>query len=305
MHSKKRVLIHCVILLILLTSQVFAVKKLGQTGFKWLSIPVGARAAGMGSAYTSASGDLNSMFWNPAGLTNVSPYGISFSNVEWIAGINHSALTAGYDLGQSGVLAFQFLSVDYGDLIGTIRADNNNGYIETGNFSPQGKIFGIGYGRRISAKFSFGAVLKYCYEDLGTAYISESMDDEPEKVDATLSIPAFDVGTLFFPGYKDLRLGMTLQNFSQEKSYIDESFPLPLTFKFGLSMDVLSIFKENSLSKLTLSTEMIHPRDYTEHIHLGAEYDFNNVFSFRSGYKTNYDEEDLSMGMGIRYQVGK
>ena len=38
--------------------------------------------------------------------------------------------------------------------------------------------------------------------------------------------------------------------------------------------------------------------------HLGAEYSLENLFFILTGYKTNYDEEDFSMGMGIRYAVG-
>ena len=38
---------------------------------EFLSIGVGARAQGMGSAVIASSSDVFSLFWNPAGLTSV------------------------------------------------------------------------------------------------------------------------------------------------------------------------------------------------------------------------------------------
>jgi len=42
----------------------------------------------------------------------------------------------------------------------------------------------------------------------------------------------------------------------------------------------------------------VRPRDYTERIHLGAEYKFLDTFALRGGYKFNYDAGALSLGFG-------
>src|SRR5947207_2935600 len=38
------------------------------TGFSFLTLPTGTRAAAMGGAYVAAADDPSALFWNPAGL---------------------------------------------------------------------------------------------------------------------------------------------------------------------------------------------------------------------------------------------
>ena len=45
------------------------VRKAGLTGASFLKIGVGARAVALGSSYTTIRGDVNQMFWNPAGMS--------------------------------------------------------------------------------------------------------------------------------------------------------------------------------------------------------------------------------------------
>ena len=305
MSRSGKLLVAMTVLVMALPQDAWAVKKLAQTGMKWLSIPVGARAVGMGSAVTTLDGDLTTVFWNPAGMAHISGSGFAFSNVAWIADINHMAASAAYRVNDRLVLSASMVSVDYGLINATIRANNENGYVDLGTFSPTGMSLGLGIASAISDKFSVGGVFKYCYEDLGTAYTSTNLaEGEIEDVAMTLGVPAFDFGTLFYPGFGDLRIGMSLTNFSQEKSYVAESFPLPLTFRLGTAMDVIGFFNEGSNQALTLSLDLIHPRDYTERLHMGAEYWFSHMIALRAGYKTNYDDENFSIGAGLKHSLG-
>ncbi len=305
MLKSRKYLVTLLLILMVLPQQAWAVKKLAQTGFKWLSIPVGARAAGMGTAVTTMDGDLTSAFWNPAGLAHIEGSGFSFSNVAWIAEINHMAVSGAYKLNDRLVLSAQMITVDYGTLNATIRATNENGYLDLGTFTPSGMALGIGISSSISTKFSVGGVIKYCSEDLGTAFTSEDLaSGEMNEVDATLAIPGFDLGTLFYPGFGDLRIGMSLQNFSQEKSYVVESFPLPLTFRLGIAMNVLSALNMGDNQKLTIAADLAHARDYTERVHIGLEYMLNDMIALRGGYKMNYDEEDITFGLGFKHDLG-
>jgi hypothetical protein len=305
MLKSRRLLVVTLLISMLLPQNAWAVKKLAQTGFKWLSIPVGARAIGMGGAVTTLDGDLTTVFWNPAGMAHVKGSGISFSNVAWIADINHMAASGAFRLNDRLVLSAKVISVDYGSINATMRANNSNGFVDLGTFSPSGMVAGVGLAAAISNKFSVGGVLKYCYEDLGTAFTSQDLAaEEITEVEATLGVPAFDLGTLFYPGFADLRIGMSLSNFSQEKSYVAESFPLPLTFRLGTAMDVMAPLQLSSNQKMTVAVDLIHSRDYTERIHMGVEYLFNDMIALRSGYKTNYDDENFTLGAGFKHHLG-
>ena len=75
-------------------------------------------------------------------------------------------------------------------------------------------------------------------------------------------------------------------------------------FRFGLAMDLTRFVMPESNHSLTLAVDAIHPRDYSERMHLGLEYGFKNLVFLRGGYKTNYDEEDFSFGAGFHYALG-
>jgi hypothetical protein len=278
-------------------------KKIAQTGMKWLSIPIGPRASAMGGAFTAVANDAGSIFWNPAGLAYTSGTNVFLSQTQWIADINVNAGAASYDASGWGIFSLSFATVDYGTFNGTRRDPGvSAGYVETGTFSPTDWQGGLGYARRISDRFAIGGHLKYLYENLGSTLIGKM--GAGEKYTAEMSMLAFDIGTIYYTGFKDLKIAMVLQNFSEEKKYVAEKFPLPLTFKFGVAMDLTKIWMEESEHQITLAIDAIHPRDFSERLLLGLEYGFRDLVFLRGGYKIGYDEEDLTLGAGVQYTTG-
>jgi len=279
--------------------------KIGQTGMKWLSIPIGARAAALGNAYTAGAPDASSVFWNPAASALVSGTHVFLNQTNWIADINVQAAAVSYDLEDYGVVGVHYMGVNWGTFNGTEfnASDPSQLFKRTGTFEPEDFAIGINYAKKISNKFSFGANLRYLHEDLvGGSYGTFA---DPKSYNAVLDAVAFDVGTLFYTGYEDLRFGMSAQNISAEQKYRFEAFPLPLTFRFGLAMDIgkAYFFDENGNQSLTLLVDAIHPRDHSERIHMGMEYGFDEMIFLRGGYKTNYDEENFSLGAGVLVEI--
>ena len=277
------------------------VKKIAQTGMKWVSIPIGARGSALGGAFTAYSGDASALFWNPAGLGLLEGGSWFLSQTKWIAGIKVNAAAVSYSTKRLGVFGASFSAVQWGDIHGTRRTPTSAGYKETGIFSPTNWSFGLGWAFKVNQQFSIGAHVKYLYEKLGTTL--EGTMASPDRYVGEMSLFALDIGTLYYTGFKDLRFGMSVQNFSEEKTYRAESFPLPLTFRFGVAMDLSQFFQEESAHNFTLSIDAIHPRDYTERLHFGGEYGFNKMVFLRGGYKTNYDEEDWSLGAGLNLKM--
>ncbi len=290
-----------VLLFISLPVQAGGIKKIGQSGMKWLSIPVGARSAALGGACTAVVNDASAVFWNPAGMALTEGNHVFLNQSKWIADITLNAGALVYNAGNLGVFGASLSTVDWGVFHGTRRTTSGSGFEETGDFSPTDWAAGISYARRISTQFSFGGHLKYLHEKLGSTL--EGTMDDPKEYTAELNMIAFDFGTIFYTGFKDLRFGMSLRNFSQEKEYRAESFPLPLTFSFGVAMDVTKFWTEQQNHTITLSLDANHPRDYSERIQAGCEYSFRNLVFLRGGYKMNYDEEDLSFGGGFLFEI--
>jgi len=302
MYNIRRLMMPMVLLLlaVALPLQATGLKKIAQTGMKWTSIPMGARSAAMGTAFTGVANDAGSLFSNPAGIAFCEGGHLFLNQTQWIADISINSGAVSYNLPNIGTVGASFSAVDWGTLNGTMRSNNDQGYEETGTFSPTDFAIGLAYGRQLSSQFAVGGHLKYMHEELGSTF--EGTMDKPKEYNAKMSLIAFDFGTIYSTGYKSLKIGMVLQNFSQEAKYRSEQFPLPLTFKFGLAMNVLDFWlQEGGEHRLNLAVDAVHPRDYSERLHFGMEYGFKEMVFLRGGYKTNYDEESLSFGGGFLY----
>ncbi len=278
-------------------------QKLAQTGMKFLSISTDARASAMADAVTALEGGSANMFYNPSAMARVDKlFNISFGQITWIAEMKQMYGTVAFNpaLGKYGVFGLSMMSMDYGDFNGTIIADNDQGFIETGNFSPDAMVLGIGYAIALTDKFSVGGNVKYVSQSLGSVVVSYDQDGGFIKEDNETNVAAFDFGVLYHTGFKSLNFGMNVRNFSREIKFLEESFQLPLTFKVGLSMNLLDLYNiAPEKHTLFLATDASHPRDYSEKVNVGMEYIFSNMLALRAGYSTPNDEYGFSAGVGV------
>ena len=88
--------------------------RFGTTTASFLEIGIGSRAAGMGEAYVTSTGDLSSQYWNPAGLAFMQKSEVMMAYQPWIAGIDFSYAGAGIVLPNIGTFAFGLVNFDYG-----------------------------------------------------------------------------------------------------------------------------------------------------------------------------------------------
>ena len=65
-----------------------SLNKTGTTAAQFLKIGVGTRAIGMGGAFTTVESDVNSMYWNPAGLARIYSREATFNHIDWIFDVN-------------------------------------------------------------------------------------------------------------------------------------------------------------------------------------------------------------------------
>ncbi len=264
------------------------VKKVAQSGYQFLKIGVGARGTGMGGAAVTNEGDASALFWNPAGITSIEGYSASISYTDWLADMSHQSLAFVADLGVYGHIGVSALNMDNGEIQGTEISNEKIGYVDTELLEPTEIAVGITYGRRFTDKLGLGVTVKYCSQDL---------------IDTSSSVVAWDIGTLYHTGWKNVKIGMSIQHFSKEIEYIDEHFELPLVFRVGISGDLLALSGiESSVHQLTFAFEGVNPRDFSERFHLGFEYLFSQLIAVRGGYKFNYDYESLSLGAAIKFK---
>lgn len=269
-------------------------EKVGTVGFQFLEMGAGARGVGMGEAMVGATEGIESLYWNPAGLRTISRPTLVFSYGSWPAEITHQyfgyAMRPGF---MPGVLGFSVTALQMEPML--IRtADSPDGVgVE---FDAGDIAVGVSYTRVLTDRFAAGGTLKWFHSGLG--------DLTPLNVDGLedyfVEGVCADFGTLYNTGFRSLRIGLMIQNMGPGRTYIEEEVPLPITFKFGVSMNVF----ETPGQKVLVAAEFRHPSDTSEKINLGAEYSLNEMYFLRAGYKLNYDEESFTAGGGARLDVG-
>jgi hypothetical protein len=281
-------------------------EKLAQTGLKFLSVSLDARVSSLSGATTALEGNSMSILYNPAGMANIPELShIALGQVNWIADIKYLYGTAAFSFadGQYGVFGLSFVSVDYGEFKGTIRANNEQGFIDTGLFTPTAFSIGFGYAKALSAKFLVGGQVRYNFQDLQGGVVGFTSDEVPVTESFNMNVISFDFGILYKTGFKSLNFGMSVRNFAREVKYIEERFQLPLTFKIGVALNLADLTEVNpAMHTLNFAVDASHPRDYTEQIDLGFEYIFLNAYSLRVGYTFPVDEQGVSLGAGINQQ---
>ena len=295
-------------------------KKRAQTGMKFLSTSVDARAAGIGGAVTAEmQGSSVSLFYNPASMAGMDgTFDINIGILPFITDIDYNILSMAYrpSGGNYGVFGFSVVSVDYGEFNGTIRASNTDGFVETGSYSPTALAVGVGYARAFSDRFAAGLHAKYAFQDIGDGFVvtqdfdAQSGDSFDESAvnsteDFSKGTIAIDFGIVYYTGFRSLNIAMSARNFSRELSYVRERFELPLTFQVGVSMDMIDFTSADpNMHSLMLHVDATRPRDFTEHVRFGLEYTFMNMVSIRGGYEQMISEEQgISLGAGFDFAV--
>lgn len=285
----------------LAASELTAQTNVGAAGAQFLKIGVGSRYLGMGETSVAQVNDVYSMYWNPAGLTAIENSAISFTNVNWILDINLNYVGYAKHFEGVGVIGVAVTVLTMGTQEIT-DFDNQNGNGQF--FTARSYAVGLTYARQLTARFSFGATVKYVAEEIHL--------EDARGV-------GFDFGTMFYTGFNSLRIGMAISNIGPSMQFTgpdldveydareDDAnsgigasvktteFDLPLLFRFGLAYD----FDMGSGSLVSVSAELKHPNDNVEQGGLGVEYGYNEQFFLRGGYKINSDEEKLSFGGGL------
>ncbi len=297
-----------VILLVFAGSLALAqTQKKAQVGFRFLENPVSAEAIGRGGTGVVGATNSTGIFLNPA-LLGWSQKNIdgSLHHTEGIADIDYNALAVAVRLGDVGVIGLSALMMDYGTFHGTRRANNSEGYVETGTFSPQAYAIGLAFSQKVSDRFSYGVHIKYTAQDLGSAWVADAGTsiDDPGLVMNTRGYSqhtfAMDVGAYYDFLYNGIRFGATLKNISREIRYESGKFPLPFAVAFGAAIEPLLFLMEPSADHVfVLSFESHHPRDFGEKLKFGGDYCFLQTFNLRVGYMTNYSERGFTAGVGV------
>lgn len=286
----RRSLVVFVAVLLLIAVPCWSAKifeKVGTVGAQFLKVGVGARGVAMGEAFVAVADDATGTYWNPAGIASIQGSQFTLSHSTWPAELSHEF--AAY------VFSYKFLRGVLGVSATVLQMDpmpETTEYRQEGTgyqFDAGSMAFGLTYARMLTDRFSFGATAKWIHEGLAD-YSGEAL--------------AFDLGTLYNIGFRDIKIGMCFQNMGSGYSFRagGKESPLPITFKVGSSMPLLN----SPAQRLLGAVEFNHPPDGDERLNLGGEYVYQKYapkfeIALRGGYRLNRDEEGLTAGFGVKF----
>ena len=255
----------------------FEFSKAGSSGLQFLKIGVGARETALGSAASAIVDNANAVFWNPAGIAYVENREVSFSNNNWIAGSKHNAAVVAFPLA-SFVVAISAISLNIKEFEETtaLQPDGTGRMVQAGDL-----LFAIAAARRFTDKLSIGLQLKYVNEKLDNYSFNNFL---------------FDVGTIYYTGFRQLKLGFALQHFGPDMKLVNQVFRTPLLFRVSAADELFSL---NDL-KFNAAAELVHPTDNNEWVNFGIESTIINIINVRGGYRLNNDIGKFSFGFGVK-----
>ncbi|MGG8495055.1 PorV/PorQ family protein [Tenacibaculum sp. TC6] len=139
---------------------------------EFLNIGVDAAALGMSKSVVATSKDVNSIYWNPAGLTAVEDYQGSLMHASYFAGIaSYNFAGFAMPVDQKSALGLAIIRFGVDDILNTtelIDSDGNIDYNRISLFSAADYAFNIGYARKmILDGFQFGVNAKIVRRIIG------------------------------------------------------------------------------------------------------------------------------------------
>jgi hypothetical protein len=303
---KKKIYVFIIVILLVVV-QVFngwagGNERIAQSTMTFLNIDPVARSVGIGEASTCMDNDINAIFHNPAGIAKTIGGAITLNHTQWIADIKQYGIALAYGHPVLGTFSTSFIYMDNGEIPRTIPDNSDAGFHLEESFRVNQLAFGIGYGRQLTERFSLGGQIKYVYQDLGPADIIDQTGgsiDTLQNSENKEGVFAIDIGTIYYVGFKDLRVAMSFKNFGTSIQYSYESFEIPQVMKIGIAMNILALYKDIERQELQIYINASNPNDNIERINIGGEYNYNDLIYIRAGYRIYYDEGNFSAGFGL------
>jgi hypothetical protein len=296
----------------------FALGAISQGSLLFLTFEPGARANGLGRAYSAVADDGYSAWWNPGATAFNKKTQLAGNHIPWLQGAG-----TGFD-----DMFYEYLGFNkYFDGIGNMNVhlilldagtqeqtdENGNPLGEFHSFDFAG-CFGYAY-EVMPKKLGVGANFKLIYSYLGPG------TGQTEDVGNAFTF-AFDLGAKYKNlGLKGLDASLAIQNIGPNVTFVDQaqSDPLPMTFRLGAAYNIL----DTPMNKLLVSTEAskqlanddpLLTRFVTGWQHMeetiygvGAEYTYLDLISLRGGYFIDQAGSVVgpSFGVGLQYTFEK
>ncbi|MEW6557064.1 MAG: PorV/PorQ family protein [Elusimicrobiota bacterium] len=258
-------------------------KDRGTSGAQFLKVGAGARAVGMGEAFSGIADDVSTIYWNPSGLANLEKPAFEAMYSKWFQDMNYQFIAFAYPT-SIGTFGLSLSGFDVDD----IEKREEDTAEPISEFGATDIAYTISYSKKLMEGLATGVNIKF---------ISQGIDDEAATAFAS------DIGALYKTPIAKLTAGLVLQNFGSKLKFVDVPDPLPTKIKLGFGYRLLA-------DKLTVGLDINAPNDNQIYASIGAEYISKIVAdlsgSIRAGYKTGQETGNgfdwFTTGAGLGYK---
>jgi hypothetical protein len=286
----KNIIIYAFMLLALhVSARLHAAGTVGTSGAGFLEYAIGARALGMGEAFTAEIDDINSIYFNPAGLGSLKLPQLTVFHHELIEDSRLENITLCYPvkrgfLGVSNSI-FWVPAFDKIDING----------LKVGDVQFYNGCLTAGYGYDLNY-FYIGGTMKYIYQRIDTKLVHAF------AVDIGL-LKGFRMWTPFDAPIRNFHIGLSVLNLGTKvmNSPLPRHFRLGFSYKplnwLGLNVDLI----ENCIEADDL-IDFTHGFNESFRMNIGLELSYLELLFIRGGWRFN-DTGTYTVGLGFNYVV--
>jgi hypothetical protein len=270
-------------------------EKAGTSGAEFLKLGADARGDAMGLAMTAAADDATSLYWNPAGLSQVEQAHLSATFSRMYEGVQYgfasfaaplkSPITPRrreYRPSGRGTVAAGLLYLN----AGTLEERDNTGRLTGGSIAPQDVAVMAGWGATVTEDFDVGASMKYIQS----------------HIQATAQTAAGDAGARWHAHVAEWPYiaAVSARNFGGTLRFHQQQDPLPSTVSLGQSL--------RPMKEVLLAFDLTAPRDHAVYPAFGIEGGIpvgeDSRVALRGGWCGRTSSGDLDGTTGITLGFG-
>ncbi|KXK04606.1 MAG: type IX secretion system protein PorQ [Ignavibacteriaceae bacterium] len=260
--------------------------------YNFLYLNPDARSSSMAGTFTSMFNDVNTIFYNPAGLATVEKRELSAGFFKYLLDIN------------SGNIAYSQKYKDYGWFGAGIQYMNygsfrkfDEQYNEIGTFGASELALSLGYASKLLPELNYGLNLKL---------IHSSIDEYSS------SAIAVDLGLLYHDTTNTFSAGISIQNLgTQISKYSDSGEELPLNISIGASKQLKYLPLTVFVSINQINEEQEKSIERLKYFSIGGEFKLSDNVNLRVGYNNKFRQNyktgtttglaGFSAGVGINF----